>query len=177
MVALVRKIQRSKWTKNLDKYNETGEVTPYPVTNDMKTCANNTLSVWEINDDDDDELENIVLTIASMRDSLQALDIVIFSKDKISKSGISIVESEGKTPLEDFNSYHRDLNNLSLADIEYISNEIIKYVILSNDEPDEVTMRFTRSTLRKMYIKKIKAGVIDIDDLNESFQNYIRKKL
>ena len=76
MQLLVRKINRAKWDQNniCEGESPSGDA----ITIDLRT-KNNTLSIWEINSED--EIEDAVLALTVAGDTLNTIDIVIFNAD------------------------------------------------------------------------------------------------
>lgn len=177
MTVLVRKIERGKWTKHIGDYKGNGLVASYPITNDMKTCDENTLSVWEVDLSDGENLKNVIIAIASTRDKLQNLDTVVLSKKKILEYNIPIYETDGETPLSMFKHYHRDLSKLTIDGISNISKDVLDFVIDNSENPQNYQMRYTKNELIKLFVEKIEDGTIFLESLNESFQKDINKKL
>lgn len=168
MKLLLRKIEKPKWEFHKSEFEEDGVITPYPVTNDLKTCESNTLSVWEFDEGDEKLFKSLLVTLATTRNKLQHLDYAIIRKDNILQSEISITDEEGNSPLKKFNSYHRNLSNLKIDDLKIISKEILEYVCSKSNE-DPICLRISAPKLRIMMKEMIENGDFDISELPTGF--------
>lgn len=177
MEVLIRMIERNKWKDYIPQYAANGKVASFPVTNNLCTCEENRLSVWEANLEDQDSFEKTILTIAASRPHLQTLDIGVLRKDILIKSGIQLEKNDGTTELVKFKDRHWDLKELDIDNIKVISSEILDYMKNSKSDEWNKRIRFNESALIKLFIKKYDEKSIDITDLNESFQRKIQKKI
>jgi hypothetical protein len=100
---LVRKVNKAKWI-NADNVKEPPSADA--ITGCLRT-TNNTLSVWRINNET--ELEDAVLAIVSGQERLDTIDVIVLDDEHFIKCKISTEETEGRTPVEDLKSTHRDL--------------------------------------------------------------------
>ncbi len=96
MKYLVRKIGRAKWDQKDDLPQ--GSIAADAVTTDLRTSGNK-LSFWFCTADTDDELNEVVLALASGNDRPDKIDIAWFETALLEKDNVAIELSEGRTPV------------------------------------------------------------------------------
>lgn len=161
MQRLVRKINKSKWLQ-VDIFTDY-DVSADAITNCLKTTKN-TLSVWSI--EDDNFIESAVLAIVASQDRLETIDVVILEESILEKD-ITIIESDGLTPVLSLVKSHRDLGELTFAKLEIIKNHIVDRI------RSEKCIRYTKGKTKQILLKAIDEGILKIDDLNESMKSKI----
>jgi len=114
MPHILRKIRKARWYK----YNQLNfpwlleEDIPADPLGDLAT-NNNTLSVWQINDDQSN-LHQVVTALAANSDDIANLDYTIFDQQLLQEINITIKLTKGNSPDEMANlSWHHDLIELS----------------------------------------------------------------
>lgn len=175
MKLLLRKIEKNTWESQKDVYLEHSTVAPYPVTNDLKTCKKNTLSVWEFEENDNQMFNSLLVTIATTRESLQSLDFAVLRKSTLEENEINVDPVEGNSPLKKFNCHHRNLSDLEIDDLKIVSSEILKYVC-ENENADTGKLRVSASRLKIIMKEMIKNGDIELSELPEKFRIEIEEK-
>lgn len=107
---LARKISLAKW-----KNPEWGaEIPADAVTGDLRTWGN-TLSFWTIAAPSQDELEEVVLALASAADRIDKIDLTWIDRDVLASEGIDLEATPGATPVEALRGRHIDLARLDLG--------------------------------------------------------------
>jgi hypothetical protein len=161
---LVRKVDKAKWIKN------NAIVVPPSadaITNDLKSTKN-TLSVWYINNDSDDEVRDAVLAIVAGQPHLDTIDIVVLDDEYLQNTcRISIEATDGHTPISDLRQSHRDLSYLDFWTVGMVAEQII------NSIRQNKIKRFRLAELKKLLVSAIEANRLCADDLSED----VRKKL
>ncbi|MCT4662769.1 MAG: hypothetical protein N4A40_12980 [Tissierellales bacterium] len=187
MIALIRKVDSGKWNKHMDKYVSDKEIAPYPITNDMKTCKDNTLSVWEVDMSNRDEFEKVILAIASIRERIQNLDLAIIRRDDIRDKGYIIDDFPGESRIDKYNDFHRNLKDLRMDQVISLSEDIIlslknkvannvDIIKLINDDgkiKEPKVIRIREKQLLEMFIKRIEDHEFSEDVLGEKFRKQI----
>ncbi len=162
MSLLIRKINKAKWIQG-DIENDS-DVSADAITNCLRTTGN-TLSVWQINTEDD--LDSAVLALVSNQDHLEAIDVVILEEESINRYNIRIMVTPGKTPIEELSETHRDLADLTYSKLGTIKDHIVERIRTDN------LKRYTRGTIKKLIQKAIEDGKIELSDLKESIREKI----
>lgn len=124
MSLLLRKISRSKWQPNMQL--QPAEFSADAITGCTRT-SENTLSVWvgETQDFQSEEVEKLVVALASAMPQPATIDLVWLNSEWLGGRGIEIVESEGDSRLSNYNSYHRDLANLTHEKLSLVGEHIV----------------------------------------------------
>lgn len=162
MSLLVRKINKAKWYSESKKYQL--PACADSITLCLKT-SKNTLSFWRI--DKEAEVEEAVLAIAASNHSLDAIDIVVIPTELLEQRGFKIQSTAGDTACKDLIDSHRDLAELTVKDLDALSEMIV------SELNGNKVKRYTMLTLKNMIIKAVEDGRIAVDDLKEGVKNKI----
>ena len=157
MSFLVRKIDQGKWLQN--DILRGSDVSADAITICMKT-KENILSAWEITSESN--IEDAVLAIVSSGDHLETIDVVIMDRGYLIDQGISHVQKEGLTPIDDLRETHYDFINLT-----YPKLGVIAYHIVESFKCNRVK-RYTEANLRQIMKEAIKANRLDPSRLSDS---------
>jgi hypothetical protein len=106
----------AKWNQRAGLKED--ETPAYAVPTDLKADGN-TLSFWKCKSQPDapdwhSNLDEVALAIAGGRDNVDKLDLVWLSLGEIEKVGLSVADSEGRTPIEDLKGTHIDVVSLDV---------------------------------------------------------------
>lgn len=160
MSYLVRKITMSKWSISDD---------PRPVNADAITqclkTTKNTLSFWKV--DSPADIEQGVLAIAAANDRLDTIDIVIIEEKHFLERGIEIHTTPGQTVCVDLVDTHRDLAELNITHLGYVSDAIAEQIRNGSTE------RYTLTKLKALIQGALDTGRLKYELLSEG----IRKKV
>lgn len=162
MPYFVRKIEYAKWRQRNILEGEPPSADA--ITNCMKT-RQNTLSLWKI--DNENQLEDAVLAIATAGDHIDALDLIYIDFNMIIDDLCLDDDNLGETPYEEFKDRHTDVTKL-----DYISLGILAESIIESLKKDQ-RKRFTASTLKKIIKEGIVDGKIDPERLKPNIQKKI----
>lgn len=154
MSLLVRKIEQAKWLQN-DILNG-ADVSADAITNCMKTKCN-ALSTWHI--DNEEELDYAVLAIVAGHDHLDSIDVVWLSQEDLPERGLSVENSRGDTPLEEWADKHTDIVDLSYQSLGRLADCIVTCF------REERVKRYTRSALKQLLRDAITSGRLNPDHL------------
>lgn len=160
MSYLVRKITMAKWSIT----DEPNPVNADAITQCLKTSGN-TLSFWRV--DSPDDIAQGVLAIAAANDRLDTIDIVLIDENQFLEKGIEIRETPGNTVCADLVDTHRDLAELNIVHLGFVSEAIADQIRKGN------TKRYTLTKLRELIQNAIGSGQLSYDLLSEG----IRKKI
>jgi hypothetical protein len=164
MTYLVRKIAPAKWSgaQSLEALSADA------LTVDLRTI-NNTLSLWEINGED--ELCDAVLALAISKNSkkIEKMDLVLIPKETILTKQLSIRASPGETFAEGLSDTHREVVDLKYPSLGVFAQIIID--LLSKNGPITITKTKVENIVKAAYNDK----TIDISCLPEDMQRTIKK--
>jgi hypothetical protein len=110
---LLRGIRKRRWSTDASISRLSDGEIQADAFGDLST-SNNTLSVWYV-EDDKSNLNEVITSLASNRDTISNLDYVLFNIDLVSSIGINIEKNSGATPFETANHWHRDLTMLTAS--------------------------------------------------------------
>ncbi len=124
MPLLLRLIRKNRWySDETPPWLQNGEIQADPL-GDLVT-GNNNLSVWEV-EDDKSNLDQVITALAASHDSISNLDYSLFDKNSLSKIGIRVETSKGKTPYEKANNLHRDLIELTATKLVKLAEVMLR---------------------------------------------------
>ena len=161
MSYFVRKITRAKWSLPSGVVDNPFDVPADVIAIDLKTSAN-TLSVWEI--EDEVNLDDAVLAIASGGNKLDTIDIVWIEKIELEKKGVEFIASPGRTPIEYLVKTHLDLTGLNYFKIGLIAESITTKIASSKIK------RYTTGELKKLFNAAIDKGLVEKSLLDEGIR-------
>jgi hypothetical protein len=165
---LVRKITRAKWD-NKDGL-DLDETPADAVTADLRTSGN-TLSFWKIETQSDDEFCMTALALITAAQCIERMDLAWVENDSICTNKITIISSDGRTPVTSLRSNHVDLANLDLGRLCKIAGFIVEALSLGQYR------RFTKLELIQIIIDAVKKNLVSIDDLEPDVKMEIEKRL
>ncbi|HIE8673090.1 hypothetical protein [Klebsiella variicola] len=136
------------------------------ITNCCQTSSN-ALSIWKTDSLDvyDDNNKRLLAAIALIYDKPRPLTFVFLSDEELSSIGVTLQETPGATPVEDYKEKHRDICKLTLDSIGKLA-WIIHEKVNSDDYYNLVTEDEVSGFTKEMFP--------DIDSLPE--KNKIQKK-
>ena len=155
MSLLVRKIDKGKWLQN-DIIND-ADISADAITICMRTKENK-LSVWEIASESD--INEAVLAIVSSGQHLETIDVVIMDRQYLTEQGISPVQKEGPTPVDNLRKTHYDLANLTYPKLGIIANHIVEGFKCKR------VVRYRERNLRQIMNDAVKVNRLDLSSLS-----------
>ena len=115
MPLILRKIRKAKWYRS--------DAVPWLAKEDLQADAlvdlatkGNRLSVYVV-EDDQSNLERIIAGLAANCDFISDFDYALFAQEALDEIKINAEDTNGETPDPVVNSWHRDLVELSAANI------------------------------------------------------------
>lgn len=160
MAYLVRKIAMGKWCVS----DEVLPINADAITQCLKT-DNNTLSVWRI--EDEKEVSKGVLAMAANNDYLSKIDVVIVDESTLAAGSITIAITPGETPCADLVETHRDLAELNVANLAFISESIAAQIRANK------VHTFTASKVKALLREAIEAGTLNVELLSQSVREKV----
>lgn len=165
-MVVVRMITRSKWEPKLD--DQVGEIPADAVTGDLRTQGN-TLSFWRLSSGTEEHLEDVVLAIAAGRNEIDKVEIVWFDKDDLLNDGLTLVHTDGNTPIGDMIKLHADVPQLDYTRLGKIARRIASAIASDRYH------RKTRARVRQLLVSAVEGQRLNIEDLSEKVQIEIRE--
>jgi len=158
-----RKVKLSKWESSKGVAWE--EISPDAVTSDLRT-TDNTLSLWGMKDGEDErEIRDVVLALASGFERLDAVDLAWIPLEEV--EGVQFVSTWGRTPVEGLGEKHLD------ARIENLGSLCRLAEILAKSMDGGMCASFSRKDVLEILEKAIEDGRLRKEGLHEK----LRKKL
>ena len=149
---LARKIKRRKW--KAAKGLAIGEIPADTVTSDLRTQAN-VLSFWQCPSESDEDVEAVVLAIATARDHFEELDVVWLDYEELQADGQTLQNTKGFTPIKDMVDMHVDVSRLDYLRLGKVAERIAASLEMG---------RFR--TISKARVKALIQGAIEQDRVN-----------
>lgn len=113
---LARKISLAKW-------KDSSEISADAVTGDLRTTKN-ALSFWSIQSPSQEELEDVVLALASAFERIDKIDLTWIDAEGLRSAGIAMNASEGRTPVEGLKGRHVDVARLDLGRLGVVATMV-----------------------------------------------------
>ena len=161
-------IQMAKW--RADDGLAARFVLANAVSNDVR-LAGNTLSVWVCDPSDPRSIEDVVLALASGRDSVAKLDVVWIEAAEIKRIMIDIEEVLGVSLVPTLNDRHRDLKGIDIVKLVRLGRRMAEAV------GAEKYKRFTEKQVLKLIVTAINSAKLQLYDLSEKIQEKVRVEL
>ena len=169
MSMLVRMFEKQKWSYSEKSFENHDVIPADTITSDLRTKSN-TLSFWLI--ESIDELESIVLAIATSRNQLTRLDVLILDIDTFEENQLKIINSPdtGFSPVIELNDKHFDLIELNYNKLGILSKIIIEFV-----ENEEKSKRFNKQDITKIVYKGFLEKKFHLEELDLKLRNELEK--
>lgn len=162
MVALVRTINRAKWSAA----SGAGHFPADAITNCLSTRQNE-LSLWFSGDPG--AIDEAVLAVAASKDHVGTIDVVVFSEMELRSLGFSIAATPGQTAAVALRGLHRDLVSLDFWSLGFLA-EIIATKVLAGG-----VVRKTKSQIVQMISDGVANGQVDFEELADDIKKKVRK--
>ena len=101
-----------------------GRVPADAVTADLRTQSN-TLSFWRCGSANDNEIDDAVLALAAGRDRIAKLELVWVREADLQEDGLSLSETEGRTPVRDLVAHHVDVQQLDFDQLAKVTGRVL----------------------------------------------------
>ncbi len=153
---LARLISAQKWRSRVNIAES--EIPADAVTSDLRT-ASNCLSFWACDTGAPDTVENVVVALASARDTVQRLDLVWLDEDHVRSANLKVEETSGDTPAKPLAGTHRDVIGIDLLRLVALS-QLIDQAVKGNQ-----TRRFTEREVASLLARAVRDKIIDASGL------------
>ena len=151
---LARKVTRAKWREA--EGISPGEMSADAVTVDLRTTGN-ALSFWKCGGGTQPEVDEAVLALASGAQRVDVMDVVWIARDDLETDGLSLHDSDGRTPVAELASTHVDLVGLDYVRLGRVASRVASAISEG---------RFRRLT--KSRVLEILTGAVDQRRLDPS---------
>jgi len=157
----MRRVKQPKWySEAVHPWLERSDIPADPLT-DLQT-RQNSLSIYLIKDDKSN-LDQVVTAMSATRDSPQNFDYLLFDMEILSQVNIEVRESEGKTPDNEVNGWHRDLIEISGNRLLMLVRQVL--------ESDYETDRYLKKQIKELVTRSMQTGQYEASRVNRSFRN------
>lgn len=153
--------KKAKWEENRNKC--IGDLSSDIITNCLRT-SNDTLSLWYL--DDNSEIDEAIIALASNRDLLQKIDYLIIPDEYIKKYSLSLEWENGNSPYERFNNQHWNIVNLNYSKLGVVSEMILDII---NSGSGKIERVYEDEVAEKLHVA-IRAGNLKMGRLSEKLQ-------
>ena len=162
---LVRKISRAKWEKKSHLHAE--EISADAVTVDLRTM-DDSLSFWRCSSDSTGDVEDVVLALASIRDSVDRIDIVWIAEEDLQSAGQNMKNTDGRTPVGELVNRHVELYWLDYVRLGKVADCVV--TAITNNQ----CRRVSKKRVTELLKDAISQSRISLDDLSKNIQDTIR---
>jgi hypothetical protein len=163
--------KKATWEQDKDK--KINDLSSDIITGCLRT-KENTLSLWELSEETEVEIDKAILALSSNRDSVQRLDYIIVPDEYLVKYSLKVKNSPGRSPYKDFNDRHFDIINVNYYLLGQVSSMILD--IMNNEGKikrvhqqkieDDLICAFNRGTLNKTAMsQKLLDNIKEITDM------------
>jgi hypothetical protein len=162
MSILVRRIARAKWGENIiPDENGFTDVPADAITNCLKT-TDNSLSVWRI--ESEKELDDAILALITgkKQEKFSKIDYVLIDESRLLDNGLSLVDSDGDTVVDDLIKKHKNISNLSYKKLGAVKDLILDCI--NNGK----CRLFSKQQIKTLVKESIATGKLQKNKLNEN---------
>lgn len=119
---LARKVTRAKWERTSGLMP--GEIPADAVTADLRT-SDIGLSLWRCGSGAEQDVEDVVLALTSGSERVEKMEFVLIDEDDLQYDGQLMVNSRGRTPIQDLVNQHVDLHRLDFERLGKVTRPIV----------------------------------------------------
>jgi len=165
-----RKVNGAKWQPS--KSLAPGEVSADAVTADLRT-TDNELSFWACSSNDEAELRETVLALATGGDRLDKMDVAWIEREAVHAAQLTIQETPGhaNTPVESLKGRHVDVAKLDVARLGIVAGLIHAAVSAEKKQ----WRRFARSEVLAVVVAAVRSGRVAIDTLKDELRKDVER--
>lgn len=166
MSKLARKISAAKWEAK--DYLAEGEISADALSSCLRT-QDAKLSFW-VCSEAPETIRDVVLAVASTSNEPDRLLLVVLDDAEITTHSRILQETDGKTPVADLRSKHRDLAYLSIDDLCELAR-----IIAPKVRHDKDCYVFSKKEVLQILRGAIDSHRLTLESLHEKLRNAIRK--
>ncbi len=165
-----RKVNAAKWQTS--KGLVAGEVSADAVTSDLRT-TDNELSFWACPSNDDAELQETVLALATGGDRLDKMDVAWIERQAVDAAQLTIRETpeHANTPVDSLRGRHVDVAKLDVTRLGTVAGLIHAAVTATKWK------RFARKEVLAVVVAAIRGGRVNTDSLKDGLREAVEQAL
>lgn len=167
MPFVLRKIRKAKWYKLAGASGPGEHEIQADALWDLKT-EDNQLSVWNI-EDDQSNLDLVLTAVAANCQFITNVDYVLIDQRILTGLNIQVIQTNGNSPYQAANKWHRDLLDLSAGRLLELAKEIYKN--------SDGRMRKGDKEVKQLLVSAVTSHHIDTTSLHQDLQRQIEKAL
>lgn len=167
MAFLARNITRAKWPETGEL--STGEIPADAVTIDLRTWENS-LSFWQCNSDEEDDIEEAALAIAAGRERIDKLEIILVDEENMRADSQVLRNSEGRTPVSDLVDTHVDIVGLNYNLLGMVAQCVVTAI------KENRYRRLTKRRVKKLIAKAHQQRRISVNLLRDKLREEIEAR-
>ena len=139
------------------------EIPADAITADLRTQGNS-LSFWQCNLGEENDIEDAALAIAAGRERLDRLEIIWLDEEKIRADGQALRDSDGRTPVSDMVDSHIDLVGLNYNLLGIVAQRVVHAI------EENRYRRLTRTRVKNLIASAIEQGRINANLLSDKLR-------
>lgn len=164
-IQYIRKVTKSRWNNQISDNDNVRDIIPADTIVHCLKTSDNALSIWKVED-----IEDAILALASVSNSISSIDIVIFKDAFFDENNISIINKiADSNPVIDLQDKHYDISNLNYETL----GDIAKHIANQVKSNENNIIRYTIADIKRIIKKAIENKRLKKSDLSESIQNKI----
>lgn len=158
----VRRVKRTVWPEeNSDlqvAFDNFDDMVADPLTDCTKT-SNGTLSLWSINEKNDDTNAIIALITAPDQKTISGMDVIYISENQISEYSLDLSKTDGRTTVDELVSTHYDIIGINYKKLQDVGKLILSILIsdgtkkISKGEVIQILQTYLFSNITENYEK------------------------
>lgn len=168
MSFLARKISRAKWQGGDDL--DENEIPADAITADLKTTGN-ALSFWASPTDDECDLKQVVLALATGLERIDKLDIAWLDSTTVAEAGLTVAKTPGLTKVAKLVDTHRDIERLDLVRLGRVTSLLDMAINCKQHN------RYNKRTVVRLIADAIEDGSLELEELAEKVRAEVEKLL
>lgn len=169
MAYLMRMVDLSKWTQQQNTVHNLGDIDAVSLSD--LSADNNEISTWFLKELSEEEIKKAVLALASNFSSLDEVIIVFLNYDDVVKAGLSINNHIGPTKIKEYESLHRNIENLNADKLLTLADLILRKIWSNEIRAVNV------EELVSWFLQILNQGVLDFNILNKNFRSGFASKV
>lgn len=131
----------------------------------------NCISTWFVGDRSNKDVEKAVAALASGFKALDEISIVFIDEEEIKAEGLSVVNSEGATRVEEYKMLHRDIDALDIKKLSVLAHVILKSIWNNN------VKAINAEELSLILLDLIVDGKLELQALDKNFRKSFSAKI
>lgn len=170
MALLARMYHTSRWTQVNDNILDILDLDADSVSD--LSVKDHTISTWIVNDGDKQDIDKVVVALASCFKTMDSISLVLLDFDELKKKSFEIKETVSKgTKIESYANLHRDIVVNKSRELLELSKIVLKQIVLKK------TVRYNTDMITKMMLCLMKSRKMEFNVLNDRFKDDLAKRV